>query len=200
MIRYGVDTTFIYALCEPDTGAVRYVGKANDPQRRLHRHVCNPKGRNHRICWIKGLKKRGLSPKLEVLLEVSKTDWKFWECDMIAMFREVGADLVNGTNGGDGGQIHNPSDEQRRRQSERMKGNTCWVGQEPPNKGRKFSEEWRKNLSKAHKGKGLGNKSHTGIKASEETRLKMRASQSARRAKENAKSQLTNLHSLHTPS
>ena len=91
----------------------------------------------------------------------------------IAKFKEEGHRLLNLTNGGDGvlGYVH--SDETRRKKSESMKKtlggkparnrgskhseeakkkmSDAHKGRTSPNKGKKFLEEWKSNMSKSHK-------------------------------------------------
>lgn len=97
------DTVFIYALNCPVTGRTRYVGKANDPFSRYEKHLDNNKSeRTHKASWIRSLFKIGRSPILEVLDEVPESEWQFWECEWIRLYRALGFDLTNGTDGGDG--------------------------------------------------------------------------------------------------
>jgi hypothetical protein len=96
-------TTFIYVLREPDTGEVRYVGKSDRPTERLSRHVRVKTATNHRETWILSLKSRGLSPRLEIVDEVPRSEWPSWEAAYIDFFREQGFDLTNATPGGDCG-------------------------------------------------------------------------------------------------
>jgi hypothetical protein len=59
---------FIYALCEPDGGHVRYVGKSSYPRGRLASHRT---GGNSRLrMWILKLEKLGVEPDLRVLRKV----------------------------------------------------------------------------------------------------------------------------------
>lgn len=100
-------TTFIYALKELKPGEyfstrIRYVGKANDPYKRFQEH-CQTKVKCHRGNWIRSLPSKDLSLQLEVIEEVSDTDWKFWEREYIRLFRALGFDLVNEADGGEGG-------------------------------------------------------------------------------------------------
>lgn len=170
MIRYSVDTTFIYALCEPDTGEVRYVGKADDPKRRLNSHHSDVR-RSHRASWIKGLKLRGLLPRMELLLEVQKSDWQYWEREMILMFRESGCDLVNSTEGGDG--VENPSKETRERMAAAKLGKLQSLEtrrkRSLATKGRKKSDEHKHKIAIALIGNknGIGNTGNLGGTISE---------------------------------
>lgn len=49
--------TFIYALCDPDTEEVRYIGKSNSTRRRYSDHIneCRTNRKSHKISWIKSL-------------------------------------------------------------------------------------------------------------------------------------------------
>jgi len=99
------DRTFIYGLCDPDTGELRYVGKADNPEKRVISHLTEAargKNRSHRGNWLRSLLAQSKSPRLVVLLNVAKTEWQFWERDLIKFFRDAGANLVNETDGGDG--------------------------------------------------------------------------------------------------
>ena len=92
----------IYALCDPESGDVRYIGKTNNPNRRLGQH-CRPTYSNggtipRRRRWLDSLKKRGLDPEMVVIEWVD--DWDSAERYWVSLFRELGFDLVNGTDGG----------------------------------------------------------------------------------------------------
>lgn len=75
-------TTYIYALCEPDTGAVRYIGSSVAPLARLREHmsvVTNPALGE----WFSTLKGRGESPDLCIIDEIAPgSEWagieKMW--------------------------------------------------------------------------------------------------------------------------
>ena len=89
----------IYGLYCPKTGALRYVGKANDAKRRLKSHLRDAKRRNTPVClWISGLVREGLAPRMEVIL--SSTDWVTDERSEIRKAIERGADLLNMAPGG----------------------------------------------------------------------------------------------------
>lgn len=123
------ETTFIYGWCDPVSGDLRYIGKSNNPVARLKGHFAearkNP-SQNHRLNLLRKWALEQVRPQLILLLEVQKRDWAFWERDLIAHFRHLGCDLVNGTEGGDGG-------------------DTGW-------KGRKRSPEFCKKISEAKTG------------------------------------------------
>lgn len=159
-------TTFIYALKEPDTGEIRYIGKANNPKNRLRDHLTDT-GRCHRVFWIQSLVNKGSRPLLEILDEVPIEYWQQWEVAYIEFFREEGNDLVNGTDGGEG--LNNPSKETRERIGAASRGRKLSpetiakiVAQTT---GQKRSPEVCSRIGDAHRGKIV----------SEETRAKQSA-------------------------
>ena len=96
-------TTFIYALLDPITKEVRYVGKADKPSKRFRRHLReNSTEATHKARWIKVLLDNGLRPLLEVIDEVLQSEWKAAEAAYISFYKEEGCNLVNGSPGGDG--------------------------------------------------------------------------------------------------
>jgi hypothetical protein len=104
---------YIYALCEPNSEIIRYVGKtANSPEQRLRSHLApsSLKPKNHRTDWLRSLVKQGLKPALFVLEETTDDCWQEAECRWIAQLRSLGCDLVNSTNGGDGVSGNKPSE------------------------------------------------------------------------------------------
>jgi hypothetical protein len=76
-----METTFIYSLSDPITGEIRYIGKANNPKKRILDHVRENKtsNRSHKISWIKSLIVKDLLPIVEIVDEVPKLDWEFWD-------------------------------------------------------------------------------------------------------------------------
>lgn len=127
-------TVFIYALKDPDTGQIRYVGMSENPERRFHKHLLECKReKNHRACWIRRLQQGNLRPGLAVLDEVPESEWQQWEVAYIDYFKSCGCDLVNSTPGGDG----------------------FGSGEDSPNFGktRTFSSVHRGNLSAASAGR-----------------------------------------------
>lgn len=104
-------TTFIYALIDPRTGAYRYVGKADNPKRRLQRHL-QPRqlqADTHKTAWLLRLLRTGRHPIMNILEEVPTSSWAEAEKRWIRYFLDCGDDLTNGTAGGDGGSFHGES-------------------------------------------------------------------------------------------
>jgi hypothetical protein len=91
----------IYGLADPRDGRVRYVGKANDPARRLKAHLREMRRRTPLYDWIGSLRKVGITPSLRVLEIVHSGDWQEAEKRQIAAHRAAGARLLNIADGGD---------------------------------------------------------------------------------------------------
>lgn len=89
----------IYALTDPETGDVRYVGQARNIHKRYRQH-CNlngcaklPKNR-----WAAKLARQGAEPGLKVLEETADLDAR--EIHWIQLLRSQGAKLMNVAEGG----------------------------------------------------------------------------------------------------
>ncbi len=99
-------TVYIYALCDPETGEIRYVGKTVNLQSRLYGHVCQKNRANHIACWIKSIRRRGMMPKMEELERIENSndeDWQEVERFWIAYLRFLGCRLCNRDSGGEYG-------------------------------------------------------------------------------------------------
>ena len=130
---------YIYALVDPRTGAVRYIGKSFDPAQRLRGHIADSRRMTTASArWILGLRKLALAPCMRIIdagigggFDVAERLW-------IAEYRRR-ADagyprLLNHDAGGRGADTK--SAETRRKMSEAAK-------------GRPRSEETRRRLSDA---------------------------------------------------
>lgn len=97
-----METTFIYALCDPDTEIVRYVGKSNHPKDRYFRHL-KDKQKTYKVNWINKLKSIGKLPVLKILEKINKNQWEEAEKKWIAYYRQIaGHKLTNIDEGGIG--------------------------------------------------------------------------------------------------
>lgn len=110
----------IYALCEPHSGNVRYVGKTVcTPEQRLTAHVRAAKYHRAHLpsaMWVREQLDSGLRPVVVELERVSQdADWAAQECYWIAFYRARGADLLNLTDGGEGCAGHKQTAEHRRK-------------------------------------------------------------------------------------
>ena len=163
----------IYALLDPSDYAVRYVGYALDGPKRLESHLQQSlKARGHKAAWIRSLRVRGERPIIVTLEDLpGDVDWRVNERWWIARMRELGCDLTNTTDGGEGGYIlasQTPEARAKRTAS---------------NKGRKRSEEFCRRSSERQKGQVVSAGTRAKISAtmmgrtlSEETKAKVSAS------------------------
>lgn len=146
----------IYALADPSTGRVRYIGLTRDINRRLSQHRLGKSSNKHLNHWIKLI-------QYPIVIELSTCETEYMadrlERYFIAQFRQTHSDLINIANGGEGGQ--NMSEETKKKLS--------LIRRSQPR--RTLSQTHKDNISKALKGrpnpnpKGFVaiNKSRTGI-------------------------------------
>lgn len=116
----SMGTATIYALIDPRTDSVRYVGVAKDPVDRLRAHMRDGgegvrRKRTHKACWIRSLRRLGLRPVLRILARVSEQRWEESERKWIAKLRRNGDDLTNANDGGYG--MRNPTPQTRAKMS-----------------------------------------------------------------------------------
>lgn len=130
--------TYIYKISD-ELGNVRYIGKSNNPRRRLYQHI-NDKSNLHKFNWLNSIIKRGSKPIIEIIEKVSVDIWQEREIYWIAKFKEDGFDLINLTLGGEGGNGMKHTEESKQSMSKSKK-------------GIKLSEEHRKSISEAVKKK-----------------------------------------------
>ncbi len=98
--KYTPELAEIYALCDPATGEVRYIGKANNTIKRLAGHIRDARRRNTPVyCWIRSLMTDGRVPVARQI--ASAWDWKEMEKACISQYRNDGARLLNLADGGD---------------------------------------------------------------------------------------------------
>lgn len=91
---------FIYSLSNPTTGEIRYVGKANDVNKRLKSHIYDSKTRNTPLYnWIRKLISNGLMPVINIICECD--NWQERERQIIKEYRGKGFRLLNVAEGGD---------------------------------------------------------------------------------------------------
>ena len=70
--RDGPREVTIYALLEPTTKEVRYVGQTRHPWRRYAWHLAALRGNSPRVLWLKGLEKQNTLPGWRVLEHVTR--------------------------------------------------------------------------------------------------------------------------------
>lgn len=144
-----------YGLFDPRTAELRYIGKSSNGliRPRVHSTIGGRKGNTHRAAWLRQLYKDSERLPFVLVLQKCQCDREVLTCEiqLIEFFRKQGFDLTNLSAGGDGAV------------------------------GVKKSEETRKLLSLAHKGRRPSDaciaaavKAKLGKKFSEEIRAKQR--------------------------
>lgn len=100
--RKADGVVYIYALHDPVSGELRYIGKTVDPRARLGQHIRGvDRGRaTHVKLWVKGLLARGLQPLMRVVEACCPVTWQDRERACIAEHRGAGARLTNTAAGG----------------------------------------------------------------------------------------------------
>ncbi len=100
--------TYIYGLCDPETGDVRYVGKSRQLVRRVGHHLSKSRQaglKRHSACWLKGLLRDGKQPMVMILEAIppeQETTWEVRERHWITVLRASGCNLTNIAPGGEG--------------------------------------------------------------------------------------------------
>ena len=113
------DLIYIYALIDPRDFSYRYIGKTIDPERRERNHLqyaADPQV--PKDWWVRKLLEMGEEPIFRVIMEVPDECWAEAEISTIAYFRQIGAPLLNLTDGGDGLHGYEWNEEQRARLGE----------------------------------------------------------------------------------
>jgi hypothetical protein len=96
-----VSTAEIYGLFDPDSGELRYVGKAKSAAERLKRHLVESRNLSRPVNnWIRKLVADGKLPRMSVLESVPESEWKSAEIRLIAQHRQT-SNLLNLADGGD---------------------------------------------------------------------------------------------------
>lgn len=159
-----------YILRDPITYKVRYVGYTSKTiEERLYVH-CHEKPIkiHHRYNWIKNLEKEDLKPIIELVNEFdNREDALNDEMELISFLRELGENLVNGTDGGEGVIGYKHTKETKKKISKKLNGKIPW------NKGIHQTDEVKKKLSIALKGRII----------SEETKKKISNSMKGKKPK-----------------
>jgi hypothetical protein len=158
-------TAYVYALKDPRTGQIRYVGSTiQEPHRRFQKHlVIAAQGINmtHKYNWIRELLNAGLRPELVVLETTTNAHVYEREQQWIAQYRSDA--LTNHTDAGPGirGMKHRPEtiDRMKRAAAGRKPSGECRRAAQEACRGRKRSEESRRKQSESTKGR-LQNPEH----------------------------------------
>ncbi|HDZ14772.1 hypothetical protein LCGC14_1296630 [marine sediment metagenome] len=96
------EVTYIYALADPRSGEIRYVGKSNVPKRRLYNHKTTRfKDNKLKNMWLRELYTNGMNPEIKALECCKEDRWEEKEKEWISFFGLE--NLVNALEGGQGG-------------------------------------------------------------------------------------------------
>lgn len=194
-------TTKIYFLRDPNTYLIRYVGKSCDPYKRTFNeksrycHINDAKDLNnhtHKANWIRSLLNNNKLPVLCIIDEVPKDNWQWYEKQYIKLLKDIGCDLTNSTEGGDGGSggayfkgkkhsenskklIKESNKKSWSNESLRLKQSLKFSGSNNPMYNRKFSDESKKKMSNAAKIRLMNKNNHPmfGKHHTKETKIKI---------------------------
>lgn len=158
---------YIYALIDPNTDEIRYIGMTVEPKRRLYVHL-RARTDTYRDRWIRALCAEGRPPSMRIIEETTSDQAAMRERHWITAYRAQEAPLTNGTDGGDGTLGRIVTDEVRAKIATTLK-------------GKPHTDERRQHLREAAKHKTLpadfGARISTGLKGhavSEQAREKHR--------------------------
>lgn len=97
----GSDMVELYALCEPGTDVIRYIGKAKCARKRLMTHIRDSRRRNRPVNqWVRAITATGNMPVVIVLKVVPSSIWEAEERALIAEYRAKNVNLLNVADGG----------------------------------------------------------------------------------------------------
>lgn len=102
--------TYIYILICPISKEIRYVGKSNDPERRLKDHMKDfrtRQGEFRKVSWLLSLYEKNMKPEMQIVDTVDMEEWKEKEQFWINHYKSIGVDLVNTKSGGNGLSVAN---------------------------------------------------------------------------------------------
>ena len=166
-VEYGDGDFYVYIHFRRDNGLPFYVGKGmrNGRYDRMKESGCR---RNE--YWNRIMNKHGYTAKVIRNCGSDEELAHHYEMELIGIFRGIGFELTNLTDGGDGCSGRVPSDETRRKLSEANLGKTlsdehrqkiseASSGENHPNWGKTLSDETRQKISEATLGKSVSNDS-----------------------------------------
>lgn len=90
---------YFYALKDPFTNKIRYIGQTVDPGNRYRNHIYEAKknNKNHKERWIIQLIRKNSKPIMEILWEdiMTANEANNFETDMIQFYKDEGCELTN---------------------------------------------------------------------------------------------------------
>jgi hypothetical protein len=148
----------IYALRDPRTHEIRYVGCTRVLKKRFHQHLrIGASDRTHRAEWVRELAILNLRPLLEIL-ETTSGDYQAAERKWISSCKADGHHLTNATHGGNGtaGYVFTEADRAKIAKAGRRKHSPEWIHNSAAahrTLNRKLSSEHKEIVSQTHKGR-----------------------------------------------
>lgn len=137
--------SYIYGLFSTEDTIIRYIGYTINPKDRLKDHIKESKRLlYYRHKWIQKVIKDGFNVEMKIFKCVPSEICGQEEMKIIKHFKELGNKLVNGNDGGIGG--NNPSPEVREKIRLSKLGNQY-------SKGKKLTPEIIANMKRIHTGK-----------------------------------------------
>jgi hypothetical protein len=165
-IKLLPNNNIIYGLVDPHTNQIRYIGKAVDLYMRIKNHYKPSRliDKTHKNNWINKLLSEGEYSKIHIIEKCNnQQELNDAEKKWIKYYRDLGCDLTNGTDGGDGGKMSPESIEKMRLKKI----------------GKKLSETTKQKMSESKKGHIVSNETREKLRekrktyiVSEETRKK----------------------------
>lgn len=90
----------LYGLYCPDSGELKYIGKANNAEKRLQSHIRDSRRRNTPVyIWLRSLLTEGKIPTIKILEKVKFEDWQDAEKRLILNYSKT-SKLLNIACGG----------------------------------------------------------------------------------------------------
>ena len=99
----------IYGLSDPNNELIRYIGKTINMNKRYRQHICESlagKRKSKKNSWLNSLLIKGVNPKVHIIDVVSDDNGNYYERSYIKLFKSAGCNLLNMTQGGDGGAMN----------------------------------------------------------------------------------------------
>lgn len=88
--------TYIYVLVCPLDGLIKYVGKSNNPEKRLKDHMLDFRCMDlNKAMWIRQLRSKKMRPEMVIVDEIESFEWKYWESWWCSYMKSLGYKLFN---------------------------------------------------------------------------------------------------------
>jgi len=140
---------YIYTIKDPRDYQIKYIGKTIDINRRFKEHLQDSylKANTYKNNWIKKLLSENLQPIFEVVEECCEDIWEERERFWISYYKEIGFNLTNMCDGGEGG--HGAVRTEKFKLNLKKKR----VGEKNPYYGKKHSKEIIEKISEHSRGR-----------------------------------------------